>query len=211
MTPRGPLAVLGLLAAILPGSACTYLADRALDFADQFRATIGAGTVVGARVRSGGTFETGLMIGVKPRAAALGWLYGTPLYFAADPRMDAEQAEIVRTTTLLGHDFRDGSYRTARTGICVLPAVFSWVDSSPTDYEWLVPAEGGRFDDRHWIWSAQAFRQDRWQQVHAFDVETEIGLFVHAGFGYSPGELIDFLLGLFTIDLAGDDGRLGGA
>lgn len=196
-------------ATCLPQAACGYLADRALDFTDQFRFTIGAGTVVGVRGRSGGTLETGLMIGIKPRAAALGWRYGTPLWFyEGDRRFDADQAEIVRTTTLIGHDFTDGSYDSARQSLFLLPALLSWVDSTPTGYDWQVPADGDRFADHHWLWSIEGIAHNRYQLVHAFDFEGEVGLFLYTSSGYSPGELLDFLLGLVLIDLAADDERL---
>ena len=45
-------------------------------------------------------------------------------------------------------------------------------------------------------------------RVHAFDFEFEIAILVYLDMGYSPGETLDFLLGLFTIDIANDDGRL---
>ncbi len=32
-------------------------------------------------------------------------------------------------------------------------------------------------------------------------------MLVYVDTGYSPGELLDFLLGLLTIDIAADDGR----
>jgi hypothetical protein len=198
-----------LLPALVPCSACTYLADRALDFADQFRFTIGAGTVAGVRARAGGTVETGLMFGIKPRAAALGWRYGAPLYFSeGDRRFDADQAELIRTTTLIGEDFTDASYTSARHSFFLLPALFTWVDRTPTDYEWQVPDTGDRYEESHWLWSRQGLHDNRYQAIHAFDVEGEVGLFVYVSVGYSPGELLDFLLGFFFIDIAGDDGRI---
>ena len=50
-------------------------------------------------------------------------------------------------------------------------------------------------------------RDHRYAQIHAFDVELELGLGVYLDAGWSPGEVLDFVLGLFTLDLAGDDGR----
>jgi hypothetical protein len=207
-TPAVRRRALLALTLCLPAAGCQYLADRALDFTDQFRGTLGAGTVVGARARTGGALETGLMIGVKPRAAALGWSYGTPLYFyEGDRRFDADQAEVIRTTTLIGENYTDGSYTSARQTFLV-PALLTWVDSTPDDYQWHPPDDGAEYADRHWLWSAPAFRTCRYQQIHAFDIEGEVGLFVYASAGYSPGELVDFLLGLLFIDIAADDGRL---
>ena len=190
---------------------CGYVADRALDFLDQYRFAVGLGTASGARARGLGLVDTGLMIGVKPKAAALGWRYGTPLYFREkDTRLDADQAEIVKTTSLSDFDYAAGTYWSARNSAALLPALFTWVDATPPpgDYTWLVPEAGDTFDDRHWLWSAEAFARDRYAQVHAFDLEMEAGLLVYVDAGWSPGEFLDFVLGLFTIDIAGDDGRL---
>ena len=53
------------------------------------------------------------------------------------------------------------------------PYVDSW------GCEWEVPEEGEDFDDRAWIWSSQGFRDARYEQIHAFDVEFEAGLLVY--------------------------------
>jgi hypothetical protein len=46
----------------------------------------------------------------------------------------------------------------------------------------------------------------RGARIHAFDIEAGISaLFVGVRVGFSPGELLDFLLGWFGIDIAGDD------
>ena len=59
-----------------------------------------------------------------------------------------------------------------------------------------------------WLWSEEALEQDPWAHVHAFDVELGAYLLVINGkAGFSPGEALDFLLGLFTIDIAQDDWR----
>jgi hypothetical protein len=193
----------------MSATSCSYLADRALDFTDAFRFTLGAGTAAGVRARAGLALDTGLLIGVKPRAGTIGWRYGAAYFFdQSDSRIDCEQAEIVRTTALLGHDFTDGSYQTARTSLFLLPALFSWADSTPTDYEWHVPREGAEFADRHWLWSGEGFSNNRYQQIHAFDIEAEVALLLHTSSGFSPGEALDFLLGFFLIDIADDDGRL---
>ncbi len=198
-----------MLAAVLTLGSCQYTLDRAIDFTDQYRLAVGAGTVAGARVSSGGVFETGLMLGVKPKAAALGWRYGYPLYFnEKDARLDADQAEIFRTTSLTDLDYTTGSYSSARESYALLPALLTWADSTPKGYAWQVPEEGDEFDDHSWIWSGRSFANNRYEQIHAFDIEAEAGLFLYLDTGYSPGELLDFLLGFFTIDIAKDDGRL---
>lgn len=201
--------LLPAIASVLALGACQYSLDRALDFTDQFRLVAGVGSVAGARMSSCGVVETGLMIGLKPRAAALGWRYGIPYYFdQKDPRMDADQAEILRTTSVIGLDYATGSYASARESWALLPALLTWTDSTPEDYEWCVPEDGVEFHASSWIWSSGGFDRGRYAQIHAFDIEFDVGLFIYLDTGYSPGEFVDFLLGFLTIDIARDDGRL---
>ena len=199
-----------LLCAVLLASGCKtsgkYVTNRGLDFIDQWRGAVGAGTVIGVRYKTMGVLDTGLLIGLKPRATAIGWRYGTPLWLHDDdPRMDANQAQILMTTTAVGLDIKDGSYRTAWNSFALLPAVFTMTDTTPTGYDWEVPAEGDAYEERHWLWSREAFADNRYAQIHIFDVEFEIALGVYLELGWSPGELIDFLLGIVTIDIAKDD------
>lgn len=195
-----------LLAFLLAG--CQYLKDRAADFLDPYRIGVGVGTAVGVRTRQLGLVDTGLMIGVKPRATSLGWRYGTPaILMDGDPRIDADQAEVIKTTSLIGLDYAHGSYQSARNSAALLPGLLSWVDATPAGSEWVVPETGDLFADRHWLWSATAFGEDRYQQVHAFDLEGEIALLAYYDVGFSPGEVVDFLLGWFLLDIAKDDGR----
>ena len=200
-----------LLFAILVSSAsCRYLGDRGLDFLDQFRGTVGVGTEVGVRGRAAGLVDTGIMMGAKPNATALGWKYGKPLFLnSRDARFDGDQAEIVKATSVINLDYATGAYDTARSSAAILPFLLTWTDSTPTAYEWTVPEEGEEFEDMHWIWSKETTKNNRYAQIHAFDVELGVGLGVYAETGFSIGESIDFLLGIFTIDLAKDDGRLG--
>lgn len=189
-------------------TSCQYIKDRSLDFIDQYNVKIGLGSTVGARGQSLGLVDTGLMMGVKPNAAALGWKYGQAFYFDnRDTRMNADQAEIIKTTHIVNLDYNHASYFSARNSAAVLPGLLTWTDSTPTEFEWLVPEEGEDFQDRSWLWSPYAIQNNRYAQVHAFDIELEVGLAVYMEVGYSPGELIDFLLGLITIDIAQDDGR----
>jgi len=203
------LRALSLLALVLALSSCRYLRNRGADFLDQFSVSVGVGSVAGVRVRAVGVVDTGIMMGVKPRAAALGWRYGTPLFFNhADPRMDADQAEFIKATSITGLDYAAGTYRSARTSVAVFPAVFTWTDATPKDYEWLVPEKGDEFRNRRWIWNRETTRHNRYAQIHAFDIEGGVGIFGYLEVGYSPGELLDFLLGIVGIDIAKDDNRL---
>ncbi|MCZ6572128.1 MAG: hypothetical protein O7C98_03055 [Planctomycetota bacterium] len=198
--------LLGLLAVC----SCVYLRDRGMDFLDQWRVGVGAGSVIGVRYKALGLIDTGLMVGIKPNASALGWVYGAPFYFnKTDPRFMADQAELIKTTSIVGLNYGTGAYRSATTSFFLLPAVFTWADSTPLDYEWQVPETGEDFKDRTWLWSGHNLRENRYAQIHAFDIEAGIGLGVYLDAGWSPGEALDFLLGILTIDLAKDDGRLG--
>jgi hypothetical protein len=198
----------GLLALLCCLASCTYVQHRLVDFVDQYRIAAGVGTVIGVRGRALGLFDSGLMIGVKPRASAIGIRYSNVLFFNQnDARLDVDQAEIIKTTSMREFDLAAGSYQHARTSLALLPVVFTWVDRTPTKPEWDVPDEGEDFKDRHWMWSAEGVSGNRWTAVHAFDIEFEIGLFVYFDVGYSPGETLDFWLGIFGIDIAKDDGK----
>jgi hypothetical protein len=187
-------------------ASCRYVGNRAADFLDQFRGAVGVGTTIGVRARAVGAFDTGLMLGVKPRPAALGWRYGTPLYFSEkEHRSDADQAEIIRTTSIDGLDYAAGTYRSARTSAALLPGIFTWTDATPRGYEWLVPESGDDFRDRSWLWSWEARKSNRYARIHAFDIEAEAALLLYVDVGWSPGEFLDFLLGFFLIDIAKDD------
>jgi len=207
----GEMGVRVLLLGLLCGlSSCRYMGDRGLDFLDQFRVSAGVVSGAGVRARALGVVDTGLMIGVKPNAAALGWRYGRPLFFnQADGTVDADQAEIWRATSITKLDYGKGTYDSARSSIALLPAVFTWTDATPKRYEWLVPEEAEDYRDRSWLWAKDAVHDSKYARIHAFDVEAEVGLGVYVEAGYSPGELLDFLLGIIGIDIAGDDGRLG--
>ena len=72
-----------------------------------------------------------------------------------------------------------------------------------------MPEEGEDFVDRYWLWDSRSFDANRWAQVHAFDIEVGAALGLWVDLGWSPGELVDFFLGILTIDIARDDHRIG--
>ncbi len=197
------------LAALLILTSCQYVGDRAMDFLDQYKLVGGAAVTAGARARSFGLYDTGLMIGLKPRATAIGLKYGVPLFInIKDGLLDADQVAVIKGTHIYGLDYGAGAYESSWTSAAILPGIFSWGDSTPEGHEWVVPEDGDIYDDVYWIWSAKGFKQNRYAQIHAFDVELELAFFLYLDSGYSPGETLDFLLGLIFIDIAGDDGRL---
>jgi hypothetical protein len=142
---------------------------------------------------------------------ALGWKYGRAYYFAAGPgfiKLDADQAAIYKLTSLIGLDYESADYDLARTSYAILPAAFTWVDSTNRDaVEWMVPEEGSELAKDYYLWSAPDTPKNRYAMIHAFDAEIELAIVGYVDLGYSPGELVDFLLGIFTIDIAADDGR----
>jgi hypothetical protein len=202
------LRTVGLALLLLAGS-CRYLGDRGMDFLDMFRVSAGVGSTVGVRGRALGVVDTGLMVGVKPNLSALGWRYGKPLYFnQEDGGFDGDQAEIIKATSVRNLRWGEGSYESARTSAALLPALLTWTDASPEAYEWTVPEEDAEFREQYWIWSRETTRHNRYAQIHAFDVEVDVGLGVYVETGFSFGEALDFVLGIFGIDIAKDDGRL---
>lgn len=190
-------------------ASCNYLLDRGLDALDPYRLAIGVGTVGGVRAKSLGLLETGIYFGLKPNATSIGMRYGRP-FFAnlKDGRIVGDQSEILVNTHLIDFDLGAGSYAMGSRNIALLPALFSWVDATPENYEWLVPDEGDDYEDYHWIWSLQAIENVRYSQIHAFDMEVDIAILGYIDTGFSPGEVVDFLLGILTIDIAADDDRL---
>ena len=58
--------------------------------------------------------------------------------------------------------------------------------------------------------SQLAARARRKARVHTFDLEVgAFALILGARVGFSPGEFVDFLLGWFGVDIAGDDREMG--
>ena len=201
-----------LIFVLLSGTGCVYLSDRALDLVDPYRISVGAGSAVGVRASYLGLVDSGLMVGIKPNAAALGLRYGKPLFFnKQDATFDADNAEIIKVSSIRGFDYASGSYESATGSAAILPAIFTWADATPTEYDWTVPEAEDDIEDLHWLWSGESFSKNRYAQIHAFDIEFDIGVFVYLELGISPGEIVDFWLGWFLIDIAMDDGRLGGS
>jgi hypothetical protein len=61
------------------------------------------------------------------------------------------------------------------------------------------------------IFTGEALHLNPRAHLHAFDVEASVYLgIVWAKAGFSPGEMLDFLLGWFGIDIGGDDWAIAG-
>ena len=201
-----------LLLALAVTPSCAYLTDRGVDFLDQWRGVVGVGTGAGIRVDHFGLLETGLLFGVKPQTSAFGWKYGRVFFFnntTNGPGVEAEQSWIFVTSAYEDWDYSSGDYKLARKSFFLLPAAFSWVDTTRRkEPKWYVPEEGVQLAGDDYIWSAATWHDNRFAMIHAFDVEFEIAILAYLDLGYSVGETIDFFLGILTIDLAKDDGRI---
>jgi hypothetical protein len=191
---------------------CAYLTDRGVDFLDQYRAVVGTGTGGGIRTCALGLFDTGLIVGIKPKATSFGWKYGRPFLLGATGEgLEADQSWIVSTTRFENWQMASGEYKLARWSIGILPVFFTWCDTTYRDEpRWYVPDEGVELEGDNYLWTAATWNDNRYAMVHAFDVEFEIAIVAFLDTGFSPGEALDFWLGLLTIDLANDDGRIVG-
>jgi len=207
------LLMIGILAAQACAS-CTYFKDRLADLTDPFRVVGGAGTEVGLRFSNLGLWDTGLLFGLKPQATSLGWKYGRPVLLGATARpsgFEADQSWVFVTTSLQDWNYATDDYKLARKSAGVLPCLLTWADTTERrEPTWYVPEKGLDLEGDSYLWTAATWKRNRYAMIHAFDIEQEIAFLLYLDFGFSPGEGLDFLLGIFTIDLAGDDGRLGG-
>lgn len=191
---------------------CAYLTDRGVDFLDQWRGVVGVGTGGGIRLDYFGLVESGLLFGVKPQRSAFGWKYGRAFLFnntTNGPGLEADQSWVFVTSAFEDWDYSSGDYKLARKSFFLLPAALSWVDTTRRkEPRWYVPEEGVELIGDNYIWSAATWNYNRFAMIHAFDVEFEIAILAYLDLGYSVGETFDFFLGILTIDLAKDDGRL---
>lgn len=203
-----------LIAFIASFQSCAYLTDRGMDFLDQYRGAVGVGTGGGARVCALGLINTGLLFGAKPQASSLGWKYGRPLIVTGTARptgVEMDQVYLVISTSYENWDYASHDYKLSRQSFFLLPALFSWVDTTYRDEDiWYVPEEGVELEGRYYLWTGTAWRRNRYAMIHAFDVEFEIAILAYLELGFSPGEALDFWLGILTIDIAKDDGRIVG-
>lgn len=196
------LTLLMLSLLLVPG--CTYLSNRGRDFAEMFRLQGGIGRGLGVTTRAAGLLDLGLNTpGQFPHASGMGLVWGDP-YFLSDDLNDIDFMRGLHNETL-GVDRASGEYFQAHKCWAILPVVFSRVDTlagpvypaSEDQYDWI---EGPM------LWSEEALEQNPWAHVHAFDAEVGLYLLVaNVKAGVSPGETVDFLLGIFGIDIAQDD------
>ena len=210
--PRNRILRIALLSALLAtGAGCqttvgNYFANRAHDFGDMFRLQVGVGLGLGVDVRAAGIVHVPVIYGLNI-LAPFGPAYGRlPPYYRPEP-----EGEI--------RALNDSLVGAVVAGLPI-SIISPWV--GPADDVGLHFAIDRLIDERHrcylvipgiaswrgktWIWDARAPTRDR---VHAFDVEVMVfALVVNVVAGFSPGELLDFVLGWFGVDIAGDDDPL---
>ena len=220
------LAALGLATAL--GGGCNtavgnYFANRARDFGECWRAEAGLGIGLGAGVRALGVGPLGFSFSNWGREFTVGAVYGE-LLPSVEPTQTPWSTELV-----LG--FMGGTFTNRRVAaFSALPSGGKHGTLGDPEYGVIglvVPAlcgarvwEGpeGKPSVIGWIWSAPPPRgagaspPPRWwsgSALHAFDVEAHaFALVVGVRVGFSPGEFVDFVLGWFGLDIAGDDREL---
>lgn len=201
-----------LAVVILPS--CAYLTDRGVDFLDQFRAVGGVGTGGGLRFSYLGLFSTGINFGIKPQATSLGWKYGRPFLLSSSlhhAKFESDHAWVIYTTSLENCNYASADYKLARRSLAALPMFLTWADTTYREGDkWYAPDKGVALEGDNYIWTGSTWRNNRYVLIHAWDIEWEMGFLAYLDLGYSPGETLDFLLGIFTIDVARDDGRIFG-
>lgn len=180
--------------AFLPLASCSYLTARGNDFADIWRLNVEVGVLgLEADVKLGELAHLGL--GHKGFSR-----YGTTYNMEQESKDWAEIWLPFSLVYAFGHE----------------PFALHYVR-----------ALGDTRSSFVWWWSPYQSTQDRCYGIlpplterhsmrrtllHAFDVEVSVfALIIGFEIGISLGELADFILGLFTIDIAGDDTKEGRA
>ncbi|MCZ6691122.1 MAG: hypothetical protein O7H41_16160 [Planctomycetota bacterium] len=199
-----PLQPLILIAIITVATGCqttvgNYLGNRGRDLGECFtiQAALGVGLAVEAKLAG----VAHVCVGAGGPVLPLGFEYGRfnpPRIYDIVPFHSAYAG--LPVSFLLGPK--------SHTGTRLYPLHLS--SDFPRNEEhscyWLLPGLFSFQRDVKWIWGSQG---STWARIHAFDIEA--GVFVGiigVRAGFSPGEFVDFLLGWFGVDIAGDDVRV---
>ncbi len=174
------LLLLGL-AAISTGCATPYMVDRGRDAADIFTAAAGAG--IGAKARVG---PVGL--GLLGNADWIG-LRGGQLIAYSD---EGERYELCPTI----------SPCPTATGSCIGMSAGDVFQSSPDGTAF---ARGKWYKAHSPIMPIAVFTGPPITHPFYTQIEVVLGLGATIRLGFNPGELLDFFLGWFTIDIYNDD------
>ncbi len=202
-----------ILAIVLGATGCRttighYFANRARDLGECFTIQGGIGIGLGVDVRLAGLAHVSAGLGAQV-PAMLGPVYGKfhPVAIMNHTAFGGFLSMGVVHLSDPGPRWRGEYFR--HGCFALLPGLFSiigWTDRNRREDP-----------EMRWLWSADPFPEHpqeypdyaRWARVHAFDVEvTVMALLLGARVGFSPGEFLDFLLGWFGIDIAGDDASL---
>ncbi|MCZ6692164.1 MAG: hypothetical protein O7H41_21480 [Planctomycetota bacterium] len=173
----------------------SYLGNRGRDLADCFTIEAGVGYGLGAELKLAGLVHIAVGTGLDGSLQA-GLRYGDLV-----PRSETKDE---------------------KTGFFGFPIInLLWMFSDQDGYPpylhvskdakeehacyLLLPGLASYAPDRSesWIWTDP---KSGWSRLHAFDIEASVywGI-IGARAGFSPGEFVDFLLGWFGVDIAGDD------
>ena len=202
----GILTALGLAAGLAAGcntAVGNYFANRGRDLGECFRGELGVGLGIGGGVRGAGLADVGLGFGGISRTTGIGWVYGDGFAFSAD-KVQGHATSDFEVWLPFYHRSADNS---------ALGMHLQRLGGRQHDCFWLLPAAFHSINDRvsstlrYSPWSPKVNDAHvAWARVHAFDVEVSAyALLIGVKVGFSPGEFVDFLLGWFGLDIAGDD------
>jgi len=193
-TVRGGMGIASLgLAVLLLAVGCHYVPDRLRDAADMVRVSVGPCLGLGVEAKATGLFHpslgvatSSLKVGWDSRHCYLAWLEREAHFPMSIPRTAAAEAAWLNPLS------------------AVLPAFYSrravnpLQDCTSISRLFYSPPPGRGEDDLGFAWRLAS-------TVGDFEVGVS-AIFVSARVGVNAPEVLDFLLGLFTLDLAGDDG-----
>ena len=171
--------------ALLPS--CSYVQNRTNDLLDVFWLDVDVGVLAAAEVRATDFCAVG--VGASLQSVPLVHVHGR--HFGHVERMSGG-LPVYWSISMYKNDemvpFLDGT-----------PAYSSIVQPPPCNYLLFYPEEF--FVDRH---GDARYRIGR-RGLRVLDCAVGASLGVGVRVGFSPGHLLDFLLGWFGLDLAGDD------
>lgn len=177
-------------------------------------------SVVGWGIIGTATLLAGLTGGPGAAAAAPGVQgLSTPRDLDRDGRPDDRGGPPHPAALMLfGYSYIEGTDRpvvspraSTRDGFLLFDGLAGFVRDPTRDEVQRVPTAAraaGLEPDQTKLWLGRSVRVNKRAHLHAFNLEGSAyaGL-VYAKAGVSPGEAADFVLGIFGLDIAGDDGR----
>lgn len=182
------MATSGRIAAALLGSAffcgCGYFADRGRDFAEIWKADADFGVGLKGEARLGDILHLG--VGGDEAIWRYGVDYGKPL--------SARMEEYLFPIAFIQE------YADSGKGKYLLPPwwFIHYTRHKRSSPNWQTPD----CDTECYGFLPLATKRRTRTLLHAFDVEASaFAVFLGLEFGFSPGELVDFLVGLATLDL----------